>query len=166
MNIVNTVNTWLNKVLIGIAGLFLVGMMLLTCANIVCRTVWIPIQGTVELMGFFGAIVAAFALSDTQRKHGHIAVDILVNTFPAWFRRIVRVINNAICLVFFMIIAWQVAKKAMILWHSGEVTETLHIIYYPFLYAVAFACVVATFVFLTELIKIVMPPADMKQSHI
>ena len=73
--------TGLNRLLILVGGLFLVAMVILTCGNILLRIVWAPIPGTFELMGFFGALVAALALGYTQIKRGHIAVDVLIMTF-------------------------------------------------------------------------------------
>lgn len=134
-----------------IGGVFLVAMILLTCANIVLRTVWLPVQGTVELMGFFGAIVTACALGYTQMKRGHIAVDVLINTFSRSTRSVLRAINNVFCLLFFSLVAWQLLKKSEILRQSGEVTETLRIIYYPFVYVVAVGCVALAFVLSREL---------------
>ena len=55
----------LNRLLVFVGGSFLVGMILLTCANIASRTVWQPIRGTFELMGYFGAVVTALALAYT-----------------------------------------------------------------------------------------------------
>ncbi|GAK57323.1 tripartite ATP-independent periplasmic transporter, DctQ component family protein [Candidatus Vecturithrix granuli] len=145
----------LHHLFIIIGGVFLVAMVLLTCANIVLRMVWLPVQGTVELMGFFGAIVTACALGYTQIKRGHIAVDVLINTFSRSTRNILQTINNLLCLSFFGLVAWQLLKKAEILRQSGEVTETLRIIYYPFMYVVAVGCVALVFVFSRELSQMI-----------
>lgn len=153
MTFLDKTSRFLNKILIWIAGFFLMSMVLLTCSNIVLRATWMPIQGTVELMGFFGAIVTAFALGQTQAKRGHIAVDVLVKTFPSGIRKGIRAINNILCMGFFGIATWQIVKKALILMRTGEVTETLKIAYYPFTLAVAFGCAVVTLVFLTDLLK-------------
>jgi len=72
---------YLNRILTFLAGLILIVMVLLTCANIVFRMFWVPVSGTYELMGFAGAMLTAFALAYTQIKKGHIAVDVLVNVF-------------------------------------------------------------------------------------
>ena len=63
-------------------GVALVGMIVLACANILVRTVGDPIRGTFELMGYGGAVVTALALAYTQKRRGHIAVDVLINRFP------------------------------------------------------------------------------------
>jgi TRAP-type C4-dicarboxylate transport system permease small subunit len=157
MNLLLKINDLLNKILTFLGGVFLVGMILLTCANIVSRLVWVPIIGTFEMMGFFGAIVTAFALGYTQIKRGHIAVDVLVNTFSNKVKRTLTMINNFICCLFFLIAAWQIAVKAHNLMDTGEVTETLQVIYYPFTYAVAFGCLVLSLTLLTELIQGIIP---------
>jgi TRAP-type C4-dicarboxylate transport system permease small subunit len=157
MNVLNTISSTLNKLLVFLGGLFLVGMIVLTCANIISRLIWVPIIGTFELMGFFGAIVTAFALGYTQVKRGHIAVDVLVNTFSDKAKKILQMISDLICCLFFLIAAWQLAIKATTLMKTGEVTETLQVIYYPFTYAVAFGCFVLSLTLLTELMKAILP---------
>ena len=157
MNMLNTVNSFLNKLLVFLGGLFLVGMIVLTCANIISRLIWVPIIGTFELMGFFGAIVTAFALGYTQVKRGHIAVDVLVNTFSDKVKKILQMISDLICCIFFLFAAWQLAIKATTLMKTGEVTETLQVIYYPFTYAVAFGCFVLSLTLLTTLMKAILP---------
>ncbi len=146
-----------NRLLVWIGGTFLLAMIVLTCANIFLRLVWVPVRGTFELMGFFGAIVAAFALGYTQINRGHIAVDVLVNTFSERARRVVHTINSLVCALFVALCAWQIGLKATTLWRAEEVTETLRIVYYPFIYGVALGCGVLALVFLTDLFEAVFP---------
>ena len=143
-----------------VAGLFLMGMVAITCANIFSRAVWIPIRGTFELMGYAGAIVTAFALGYTQIKKGHIAVDILVGRYSKRSRKFIHIVNAALCMVFFGLAAWQMAVKAGILMKTGEVTETLQVIYYPFTYAVAAGCLVLALTLLTELMRDIWPQKE------
>ena len=160
MDFLDKINLFLSRLLTFIGGVFLVAMVLMTCANIFSRNIWIPIRGTFELMGYFGAIVTAFALGSTQLKKGHIAVDVLINTFSDNTKKILQVVNNGICAVFFSIAAWQIAVKATTLKNTGEVTETLRIIYYPFTYAVAFGCLVLALILLTDLLKSLIPQKE------
>ena len=159
----NAISKWLNKLLVWVAGAFLLGMVFLACANILCRLFWVPIRGTFELMGFAGAVVTAFALGYTQINKGHISVDILVETFSSKHRRILVFVNNSVCCLFFVLAAWQLAAKANTLRISGEVTETLRIIYHPFTYAVAFGCFILALVMLIEIIRQIMPPEEKKK---
>ncbi|MBW1690923.1 MAG: TRAP transporter small permease [Deltaproteobacteria bacterium] len=143
----------LNQALLWIAGVFLAGMILLTCSNIFLRIMWLPVKGTFELMGFFGAIVTAFALGYTQIKRGHIGIDIVVMRLSEKAQRILNSINYLICMLFFSIAGWQIAKWATTLWRTGEVTETLRIIFYPFTYGVALGCFVLALVLLVDFLR-------------
>jgi len=105
-------------------------------------------------------VVTAFALGYTQIKKGHIAVDILVTGYSPPLKKIVHIVNSTLCLAFFVLAAWQIVVKANILMKTGEVTETLQIIYYPFTYAVALGCLVLALTLLTELLKAVIPQKE------
>ena len=131
-------------------------MILLTCGNILLRFVWIPIRGTFELMGFFGAIVTSFALGYTQMRKGHIAVDVLFRRFPPMIIRFLDGVNHLVCALFFGIVAWQLGEKGHILVRTGEVTETLRIVYYPFTYGAAVGCGFLSLVLIGQLFKIGM----------
>ncbi|MFH1976052.1 MAG: TRAP transporter small permease [Pseudomonadota bacterium] len=156
----NKINELLNGLLTFIGGIFLVAMIVLTCCNILFRIVWVPVPGTYELMGLFGALVTAFALGQTQAKNGHVAVDVLINTFPVETKKALRVAGDLICMAFFIIVTWQLAVKGNTLWRTGELTETLKIIYYPFIYAVAFGCAVLALVCFGDLLRVLFPGKD------
>ncbi len=162
MEVLDSISAFLNRVLTWIGGFFLVSMIVLTCVNIIFRMVWVPIRGTFELMGYFGAIVTAFALGYTQIKKAHISVDILVNNFSIKTRKVVNMINHAVCFFFFSAVAWQIAIKATTLMNTGEITETLRIVYYPFTYGVAFGCAILTLVLFTDLVRSFMQEKEDK----
>jgi TRAP-type C4-dicarboxylate transport system permease small subunit len=156
MEFLDRVNKILNQVLVCVAGVVLTAMILLICSNIFLRIVWLPVKGTFELMGFFSAIVTAFALGYTQIHRGHIGIDIVVLQFPERIQRILNGINYLICMAFFSIAGWQVAKWATIMRRTGEVTETLRIIFYPFTYGVALGCLVLALVLLVDFVKVLI----------
>ena len=147
---------FLNLLLFGVAGVVLVGMALLTCTNVFLRCVWIPVEGVYELMGFFGAIVTAFALGYTQVKRGHVGIDIVVNQFSARTRRILYGINYFVCMIFFALAGWHIAIWGTTIRRTGEVTETLRIIFYPFIYGVALGSITLCLVFLVDLLKVLV----------
>jgi TRAP-type C4-dicarboxylate transport system permease small subunit len=163
MEALEKISNRLSQALLWVAGLFLLAMITITGANIVSRLFGLPIRGTFELMGYFGAIVTAFALGYTQIKRGHIAVDIVVLRFSKKTQRILHAVNHLICMVFFIIVAWQIFKYATTLWETGEVTETLQIVYYPFTYAVALGCLILAVTFLVDFLKILFANQDNSQ---
>jgi TRAP-type C4-dicarboxylate transport system permease small subunit len=154
MEILEKISRILNRTFMWIAGLFMAVMILVTCANIFFRIVWVPIKGTFELMGLFGAVATAFVLGYTQLKKAHISVDILVNGFPQRIRTVFDGINYFICMVFFAVLGWQISRLATTIWTTGEVTETLRISYYPFTYGVALGCFLLALVLLVDFLKL------------
>ena len=153
MVVLEKISNVLNQALLWIAGLFLLAMITISGANIVLRLFGLPIRGTFELMGYFGAVVTAMALGYTQIKRGHIAVDIVVLRFSEKTQRILLAVNHLVCMAFFIIVTLQVYKYATTLWETGEVTETLQIVYYPFTYAVALGCLILAFTFFVDFLK-------------
>jgi len=153
MEVLERITKFLNHVLVGIAGVFLVAMVSLTCADILSRLLWVPILGSVELVALFGSVVTAFALGYTQFRRGHIRVDVLISLFPDRVKCVLNIINSLVCMGFFAIVAWRIAVWSTTLVRTGELTETLRIIYYPFSYAVALGCAVLSLVFLTDCLK-------------
>ncbi len=156
MVLLERISQALNRILLWIAGLFLIAMIAITGANIVMRLFWLPLRGTFELMGYFGAVVTAFALGYTQIKRGHIAVDIVVLRFSEKTQKILHAVNHLVCMAFFIIVTWQVFKHATTLRETGEVTETLQIVYYPFTYAVALGCLFLALTFFVDMLKSIL----------
>lgn len=143
-------NRRVGRGLVVVGGACLVAMCLLTCTNIVLRLTWVPVRGAYELMGLLGAVVAAFALGHTQMRRGHVAVDILVTGFPPGVRRWLQAFNGLVCMGFFLLAAWQLVDKALVLIRTGEVTETLRVVYYPFTLAAALGCAALALVLLAD----------------
>jgi len=141
-----TISEYIARILSGMAGLFLVAMMGLACANMVLRAVWVPVQGTFELMGYLGAVVAAFSLAFAQRQKSHIAVGILLKHFPKPVRRVADAATSAVSCGFFLFAGTETWKWAAFLVDTGEVSETLQIIYHPFVFATSVGCLALAFV--------------------
>jgi TRAP-type C4-dicarboxylate transport system permease small subunit len=160
MAYLDKVSHMVNGIFMWVAGGLLGAMILLTCANIFLRLIWVPISGTYELMGYFGAVVMAFALGYTQIRRGHIAVDVLVLGFPKKAQNLLNSINCLICMIFFGLATWQICRYAGVLWKTGEVSETLRIIYYPFAYGVALGCAALSLVFLMDFLRSLVQKGD------
>lgn len=144
----------LNRALIWIAGITLCGMVLVSCANMLLRFMGYPVKGTYELMGLSGAVLAAFALGTTQRQGGHIEVDLLASILPRGVNRWLRIIAHLASAAFFGLICWRLVILALSLERSGEVSETLHLPYYPVVLAVALGVFSLILVFLRQILDL------------
>jgi TRAP-type C4-dicarboxylate transport system permease small subunit len=105
-------------------------------------------------MGFFGAIVTALSLGYAQMNKAHTRVDILVDSFSGKVQKVLGAVNLFICTIFFVIAGGYISRYAATLWSTGEVTETLRIVYYPFTYGVAGGCFLIALVMAVEIVKL------------
>jgi TRAP-type C4-dicarboxylate transport system permease small subunit len=143
----------LNKWFIWIGGSALLCMIGIACANMLLRPLGSPLRGAYELVGFLGAMTVAFALGYAQMTRAHIAVDILVTRYSKKTSKTMNAISSFLSGVFFILVAWQVFVFGTTIWKRGETSETLRIIYHPFVYAVAICCLVLAFVLFIDLLK-------------
>ncbi len=155
MNFLNKLSDALNKFLLILGGITVLALMLLATGNVVLRIFHMPFRGTYEIVGFLGAVVIAFALGYTQKRKDHIVVDILTEKFSKGTNRVLNAINYLVTLVFFGIVSWQVLIWGFKIWREGELSETLKVIFYPFVLCVGVGFAVLTLVLFTDLLQTV-----------
>jgi TRAP-type C4-dicarboxylate transport system permease small subunit len=148
------ISTHLNRWFIWIGGFALLLMIGIACANMLLRPLGTPLKGAYELVGFLGAMTVAFALGYAQITRAHIAVDILSTRYSKKTSKIMNTISSLLGVIFFILVAWQVSVFGTTIWKRGETSETLRIIYHPFVYAVAICCLLLAFVLFTDLGKV------------
>ena len=133
-----------------IAGGAVVAMMLLTSADVILRLFRRPITGAYEIVGFLGAIVISFSLAYTSVEKGHIAVEFLVQRFSAKAQAVVDSINYLFGIALFGLIAWQSILYAGDLKQCGEVSLTVEMPIYPFVYGISIGSGLLCLVLLME----------------
>jgi len=139
-----------------VAGTAIVAMMLLTCADVVLRYFRSPIPGTYELVCFLGAVAVSFAMAHTSIEKGHVSVSFIVTLFPSRLQRLIECITSCFGLFLFVLIAWQSIIYANDLCASSEVSLTLELPFYPFVYGIGFSSAVVCLTLLADLIKNVL----------
>ncbi len=144
-------NFWLSWV----AGGVMVGMMALLVGNMIIRRLpgLSPFGGTFEIVGFMAALAVAFALGFSQIRRSHVAIDMVVTRFPFRVQRLVEVAMSLLSLVLFVFIAWQCIELGIRYMELGSVSETTKIIFYPFIWAVAFGSICMCLTLLVESMK-------------
>jgi TRAP-type C4-dicarboxylate transport system permease small subunit len=153
MNALEKIDDFLNKILLILGSVAVLGLMALATLNVVGRIFGAPYRGAYEIVGFLGAITIAFALGYTQKRKDHIVVDILTQKFPNRVNRILDGINYLITTVFFIVVSWQVAVWGMKIWKSGEVSETLKIAYHPVIFCVSLGFAVFSLTLIVDFLK-------------
>ncbi len=155
------------KLLYWIAGISIICMMLITCVDILLRlsvTLYHryhigfleplePIAGTYELVCFMGAVAVAFAMAHTSLEKGHVAVSLIVRLLPIRFQGVIGVITNLFCLILFSLLSWRSIVYGNHLREIHEVSLTLQLPFYPFVYGVGFASAILCLALILDIIK-------------
>ena len=147
-------------------------MMLITCVDVILRfstTIYAkfgwkilvsskPIAGTYELVCLMGVVAAAFAMAHTSLQAGHVAVNFVVRLLSEKTQAVFEIVTGLIGFLFFAIICWQSFVYAGRAKELGEVSMTLQIPYYPFIYGITLSsfavCLVLIILLVNEWIKV------------
>jgi len=128
-------------------------MMLLTCADVLLRLFRHPIPGTYEVVGLMGTVGVSFALAYTTAKRGHIMVEFLTNKMPKKAQLIVAAAGEFFSALLFGIITWQSALYALDLKHTSEVSLTIEMPVYPFVFSITIGCLLVSLILAADFYK-------------
>jgi TRAP-type C4-dicarboxylate transport system permease small subunit len=135
------------------AGISLVGMVFLTCADVVGGLFNHPVLGSEEIVGLMGAVVLAFGLPITHREKGHIGVDLVYRLFPDKMKRIVDIGISFVTCVFFALVTWQSYLYAAEMRKVGLVSPTIQFPVHYVIYGVCVGSLILAIMIFVELIE-------------
>ena len=136
-----------------IAGVAIIIMMLLSTADVVLRLFGKPIPGAYELTGLLGTIVVSFALGFTSLEKGHIAVELLFRKLPQRAQLAIETFTNVVSFLIFGLITYQTFIYALDIRKSGEVSPTLQMPIYPFIFGMALGFGLLCLILIADTIK-------------
>ncbi|RLB42804.1 MAG: TRAP transporter small permease [Deltaproteobacteria bacterium] len=153
MNAFGKVIEWIMDKQKVIGACCLVGMMGLTCVDVVGRFFRHPIFGSVELVGYMSTLSVAMALPYTQKVKGHIGVEIVFRLLKPKFQTVLDIITSLLSLGLFAAITWRMAAYALDLHRSGEVSMNLEFPEYVIVYVVSFCFLVFVMIILSDIVN-------------
>jgi TRAP-type C4-dicarboxylate transport system permease small subunit len=110
-----------------------------------------PVAGTYELVCYFGALAAAFAMANTSLERGHVAVSLLTRLLPQKIQAVLKIVVESLGIIFFALISWRCIVYAQKLQSTGEVSMTLQLPVHPFVYGVSLGAFAVCLVLLTSI---------------
>jgi len=143
----------LNKFFMITGGVAVLALMSLATGNVMLRIFHLPYSGAYELISFLGAVVIASALGYTQMHHDHIIVDIITERYSEKTAEVIEGLASLGMAFFFGLVAWQIWLWGMNIRVSGEVSETLKVIYHPFVFVVSAGFAVAALTAILDFVK-------------
>lgn len=96
--------------IVGSAGLLAEAVIILI--DVVGRAFGFPLFGSQDLITMVMVIVVFGGMAVCDRDGGHIAIDVLANTFPAGFNRAIDAVSALLGAAIFAMIAWTVVESA------------------------------------------------------
>jgi len=131
----------------------LVGMMLLTCVDVVGRAFGHPIFGSVEIVGFMATLAVVMAMPYTHQVQGHIGVEIVVRLFSEKTQTIIGICTGIVSLILFAVVTWRMTVYANTMKASGEVSMNLELPEHFVIYVTAICLLIFTLIILQDLIN-------------
>lgn len=144
---------WLLESMKAVGSAFLIGMILLTCADVAGRFFGRPIFGSVELVAFMAAMSVAVALPYTHRARGHIAVEIVFRLLPERVQKIIQISTDFLALILISLVTWRMALYAKTMKASGEVSISLGLPIHLLIAVIAFCFLILTLVIIQDIVK-------------
>jgi TRAP-type C4-dicarboxylate transport system permease small subunit len=137
-----------------IGGLALILMMLLTIADVILREFRAPVVGTYELVGYMAVIVLGFSIPYTTSVRSHVVVDFFTMKLPEKIQRFLLLITRCVGILLFIFMGYHLLLMGGDYYRSGEVSPTLQVPFYPFIFAIGACCFLQSFTQMTHVITI------------
>lgn len=146
----------MSELLDEVAKMTMLGLMFLIVINILMRRMFNkPFVGAYDLVSVLILIAVVLALGNCAIQKGHIAIDFIVERFPLWLQKLIDITMNLASLIFLALFTYHTAKHAYLTAISGDVTSTLKIPHYPFIYIASLGYLLLCVIILVDLMNIV-----------
>jgi len=129
-------------------------MMFLTVSDVLLRAFGHPIMGTYEIVSQSLAVVIGFGIPKVSFDRGHVYMEFVTERLSKQNRAILYTFTRIICILLFILIAYNLIGVGNEFRLSGEVTSTIRLPFFPLAYGVGVCCFLQVFVFLYDIVKI------------
>jgi len=136
----------------GIGAILIVAAMLLTVADVIGRRFLShPVPGSYEISAMMLVAVVFSTITYCQLLKGHVSIDILVSRLDQKKQDIINIFVYIIFLIIIGILTWQLYIYAVEAFHKNEVSGTILLPVYPFVFIAAIGCTLLALVVLMHL---------------
>ena len=121
----------LSRFLAVIAGITLISVMLMTVLDVILRYFGRPITGIYDMVALGGAIVIGFSMPLAAERKVHVYMEMGLQAYGRTMKQILRLFTRLIIFGISFIAAWNLIRLGIDFRHTGEVSLTIKIVYYP-----------------------------------
>ena len=146
MNLFETTLRRLVLLLAAIAGVGLMAMVLITCADVVLRKLGHPLPGAYDMIKIAAALTLANGLPYTTAVKGHVAVEFFYQRLGPRGRVVADTLIRLVIMGLFTVLSWHLLRYGARLQSSGEVSMTLKLPVFWVPHLMAFDCAVVVLI--------------------
>ena len=136
----------------GLAGLGLLTMMVVTCADVILRAFGHPLRGAYDIVRIAAGVTISCGLPYTTAVKGHVAVEWFFHRLGQRGRVVVDTLIRVLIMGLFGLFAWGLVRYGNGLRDGGEVSMTLQLPVFWVPYVMAFSCAQVVLVTLWHLL--------------
>ena len=151
--LLNSLSIHLSSWMEVVAGIALMGVMLLIGSDIVGRIFGHPVPGTYEIVSIAGGLIVGLALPATSRAKGHVSADLLTGKLPERSRVYLAVTTRLMGILIFLLAGYGMIMMGIRLRVAGEVTAVLSLPFYYAAYAIGGAFLVQSLILFAEIFE-------------
>lgn len=153
------IKSWVERlsgIMDNMAAIAVVLTMVIIVANIILRSVFHkPLTGIMDYVMILTAVTIALALASCAVQNGHIAVDLIIDKFPARVRYFIDALTNLVSLIFWILAAVFMFDYANNMAITGTLFPTTQIPFAPVLGVIAAGILALAVVLLYRLLDTV-----------
>lgn len=136
-----------------LGAICLMGMVTVTCCDVIGRALGYPIFGSEEIVFFLMTLVIGFSLPFSHKEKIHVGVEIFVRLLSEKNQRLIKFFTDIATLGLMITITWMMTIYAFDTSESGEVSMNLELPEYTIMYALSFCFFVLCFFVLKDIIQ-------------
>ncbi len=149
-----------DAVLYVMAGVILVGMVLLTLCDVILRNFGHPITGSMEIIMYGGALVFGFSIPFATMLKAQVQVDLIVEKLKPRNKKTVTIVTRIVGIALFLFVAYNFFLYGFDVKSTGEITSSFKIPYYPIVFALSFSFLFQSFTLLYDLVEVIRDKAE------
>lgn len=125
----------------------------ITVTEFICRSFGKPLEGTYDIIGLIQVILVCSAIPYCTFQKGHIRVDMFIALLPKRAQVVIDSIIGLLSMGFFLCVARQSVMLGNSFRRTGDVSMTVFIPFYPFVYTIALSCVFMALLIASDIIE-------------
>ncbi len=153
LNVYCSVLRYIVFALVIVSGLSVIGMILITCGDVLLRRFSITLTGAYDLVKVLSTVTLACALPYTTAVKGHVAIEYFFHKLGRGSRLVLDSIMRTISTALFGFLGVRSFMYGSQLYRSGQVTQTLQLPIFWIAYLIGFCCIIMAMVIFYSLVR-------------